>query len=69
MTSRTTRSKAFPAELRERAVRLVREQEAEHATRAAAIRSVAAADSDEVGHPFRSEVGRRSDLKSAGLPI
>ena len=41
MTSKTTRSKAFPAELRERAVRLVREQEAEHATRAAAIRSVA----------------------------
>ena len=27
------------------------------------------ADSDEAGHPFRSEVGRRSDLKSAGLPI
>ena len=42
MTSKTTRSKAFPAELRERAVRLVRGQEAEHATRAAAIRSVAA---------------------------
>jgi transposase-like protein len=42
MTSKTTRSKAFPAELRERAVRLVREQEGEHATRAAAIRSVAA---------------------------
>ena len=42
MTSKTKRSKAFPAELRERAVRLVREQEAEHATRAAAIRSVAA---------------------------
>ena len=42
MTSKTTRSKAFPTELRERALRLVREQEAEHATRAAAIRSVAA---------------------------
>jgi transposase-like protein len=42
MTSKTTRSKALPAELRERAVRLVREQEAEYATRAAAIRSVAA---------------------------
>ena len=42
MTSKTTRSKAFPAELRERAVRLVREQEGEHATRAAAIRPVAA---------------------------
>ena len=41
MTSKTKRSKAFPAELRERAVRLVREQEAEHSTRAAAIRSVA----------------------------
>ena len=33
MTSKTTRSKAFPVELRERAVRLLREQEAEHATR------------------------------------
>jgi transposase-like protein len=42
MMSKTTRSKAFPAELRERAVRLVREQEGEHATRSAAIRSVAA---------------------------
>ena len=41
MTSKTKRSKAFPAELRERAGRLVREQEGEHATQAAAIRSVA----------------------------
>ena len=31
--------------------------------------SEAAADSDEAGHPFRSEVGRRSDLKPASLPI
>ena len=35
-------SKPYPAELRERAVRLVREQEAEHASQAAAIRSIAA---------------------------
>ena len=34
-------SKPYPAELRERAVRLVREQEAEHASQAAAIRSIA----------------------------
>jgi transposase len=34
-------SKPYPAELRERAVRLVREQEAEHASPAAAIRSIA----------------------------
>jgi len=27
------------------------------------------ADSDEAGHPFRSEAGRRSDLKPASLPI
>jgi hypothetical protein len=32
------RSKPYPLELRERAVRLVREQEAEHASQAAAIR-------------------------------
>jgi len=41
MTTKTTRSKALPVELRERAVRLVREQEGDDATRAA-IRSVAA---------------------------
>ncbi len=35
-------SKPYPAELRERAVRLVREQEAEHVSQAAAIRSIAA---------------------------
>jgi transposase-like protein len=35
-------SKPYPAELRERAVRLVREQEGEHASPAAAIRSIAA---------------------------
>ena len=35
-------AKPYPAELRERAVRLVREQEAEHPSLAAAIRSVAA---------------------------
>jgi transposase-like protein len=35
-------AKPYPAELRERAVRLVREQEAEHLSLAAAIRSVAA---------------------------
>jgi transposase-like protein len=34
-------SKLYPAELCERAVRLVREQEAEHASQAAAIRSIA----------------------------
>ena len=34
-------SKPYPAELRERAVRLVREQEGEHASQAAAIRSIA----------------------------
>jgi transposase-like protein len=34
-------SKPYPAELRERAVRLVREQEAEHVSQAAAIRSIA----------------------------
>jgi transposase-like protein len=34
-------SKPYPAELRERAVRLVREQEAEHASQAVAIRSIA----------------------------
>jgi transposase-like protein len=33
--------KPYPAELRERAVRLVREQEGEHASQAAAIRSIA----------------------------
>src|SRR5688572_9830801 len=38
-------SKPYPAELRERAVRLVREQEAEHPSQAAAIRSIA----EEVG--------------------
>jgi len=37
-----TSSKPYPAELRERAVRFVREQEAEHASQAAAIRSIAA---------------------------
>jgi transposase len=36
-----TPSKPYPAELRERAVRLVREQEGEHASQAAAIRSIA----------------------------
>jgi transposase len=41
MTTNKT-SKPYPAELRERAVRLVREHEAEHASLAAAIRSVAA---------------------------
>ena len=35
-------SKPYPLELRERAVRLVREQGAEHASLAAAIRSIAA---------------------------
>ena len=35
-------SKPYSAELRERAVRLVREQEAEHVSQAAAIRSIAA---------------------------
>ncbi|HEX6113069.1 MAG TPA: IS3 family transposase, partial [Geminicoccaceae bacterium] len=40
MTTNRT-SKPYPAELRERAVRLVREHEAEHASLAAAIRSVA----------------------------
>jgi transposase-like protein len=34
-------SKPYPTELRERAVRLVREQEGEHASQAAAIRSIA----------------------------
>jgi transposase-like protein len=34
-------SKPYPGELRERAVRLVREQEPEHASRAAAIRAIA----------------------------
>jgi transposase-like protein len=34
-------SKPYPAELRERAVRLVREQEAEHVSQAGAIRSIA----------------------------
>ena len=34
-------SKPYPAELRERAVRLVREQEGEHLSQAAAIRSIA----------------------------
>ena len=34
-------SKPYPAELRERAVRLVCEQEGEHASQAAAIRSIA----------------------------
>ena len=41
MTTKRT-AKPYPAELRERAVRLVREQEAEHLSLAAAIRSVAA---------------------------
>ena len=41
MTTNRT-SKPYPAELRGRAVRLVREHEAEHASLAAAIRSVAA---------------------------
>jgi transposase len=41
MTTNRT-SKPYPAELRERAVRLVWEHEAEHASLAAAIRSVAA---------------------------
>ena len=40
MTTKRT-SKPYPAELRERAVRLVREHEAEHASLSAAIRSVA----------------------------
>ena len=40
MTTNRT-SKPYPAELRERAVRLVREHEGEHASLAAAIRSVA----------------------------
>ena len=35
-------SEPYPAELRERAVRLVREQEAEHVSQPAAIRSIAA---------------------------
>jgi hypothetical protein len=34
-------SKPYPTELRERAVRLVREQEAEHVLQAAVIRSIA----------------------------
>ncbi|MEK0085872.1 hypothetical protein U1T56_22180 [Geminicoccaceae bacterium SYSU G07066] len=37
--------KPYPAELRARAVRLVREQEAEHASRAAASRSIASSTS------------------------
>ena len=41
MTTKRT-SKPYPAELRERAVRLVREHEADHASLSAAIRSVAA---------------------------
>ena len=41
MTTNRT-AKPYPAELRERAVRLVREHAAEHASLAAAIRSVAA---------------------------
>jgi transposase-like protein len=41
MTTNRT-SKPYPAELRERAVRLVREHEVKHASLAAAIRSVAA---------------------------
>ena len=40
MTTNRT-AKPYPAEVRERAVRLVREHEAEHASLAAAIRSVA----------------------------
>jgi len=40
MTTNRT-SEPYPAELRERAVRLVREHEGEHASLAAAIRSVA----------------------------
>ena len=35
------RRKPYPAEMRERAVRMVREHESEHASRAAAVRSVA----------------------------
>jgi transposase-like protein len=38
MTTKRT-SKPYPAELRERAVRLVREPKAEHASLSAAIRS------------------------------
>ena len=34
-------SKPYPGELRERAIRLVREQESEHTSQAAAIRSIA----------------------------
>jgi transposase len=41
MTTNRT-SKPYPAELRERAVRLVHEHEADHPSRAAAVRSVAA---------------------------
>ena len=37
-----TRRTPYPAELRERAVRMVREHEGEHASRSAAVRSVAA---------------------------
>ena len=36
-----TRRTPYPAELRERAVRMVREHEGEHASRSAAVRSVA----------------------------
>ena len=40
METRTSRT-PYPAELRERAIRMVREHEGEHATRSAAVRSVA----------------------------
>ena len=40
MGTRTSRT-PYPAELRERAVRMVREHEGEHASRSAAVRSVA----------------------------
>ena len=42
MTTMNRTAKPYPVEVRERAVRLVREHEAEHVSLAAAIRSVAA---------------------------
>ena len=68
----TKRTAPFSPEVRERAVRMVRDHEGEHGSQWSAIQSIAAkigAYSDEAGRGFRFEAGRHSEAKPATGPI